>query len=87
MQFDRQKTGSLQFNINQEQIKDIIIPLLDKTEQEIVVRDFDKKHSALRETQRNLIQSKEQLSEELADSIASKSGIKGKLVLRDFTGN
>jgi len=86
MQFDRLKTGSLQFNINMEQIKDVVVPLIPEPDQERIVKAFEEKHSAIKRTKQSAQMMETELPSELVDEIASSAGIGGKLQLRDFLG-
>jgi restriction endonuclease S subunit len=84
MQFDRLKTGSLQFNINIRQIRDIIIPKIPLPEQERIVKEFEVTHAELKNT-RQIVKIKEiELAEGLATNITSAAGIRGKLPLPDI---
>jgi type I restriction enzyme M protein len=86
MQFDRLKTGSLQFNINIQHINDVIIPIISKSEQEKIISDFEKRHTKIKTTKHLVEILENELSEVLVSNITTSSKIKGKLSLRNFTG-
>jgi restriction endonuclease S subunit len=86
MQFDRLKTGSLQFNINKEQIQDIIVPDLSVAEQTKLLNEFSTKLADIKTARQNFAMMQADFSDSLGAKITSASGIKGQLKLRDFLG-
>ncbi len=86
MQFDRSKTGSLQFNINKEQIYDIIVPELSIPEQERIITEFSERLSKIKRTRQDVAAMEAEFAENLGSKVAAASGLKGQLRLRDFTG-
>lgn len=86
MQFDRVKTGSLQFNINKEQIQDIIVPELPIPEQERIVADFSARLSQIKGARQGVSVMEAEFADGLGSTLTASAGIKGKLRLRDFLG-
>ena len=86
MQFDRLKTGSLQFNINKEQIQDVIVPKLSLTEQQEIISDFSSRLSDIKVAKRDMMVRESEFADGLGTKITTAAGIKGKLQLRDFVG-
>jgi type I restriction enzyme M protein len=86
MQFDRVKTGSLQFNINQQQIGDIIIPEIPIAEQERIITEFSDRLSRIKRTRQDVAVMEAEFADGLGSKVAAASGLKGQLRLRDFTG-
>jgi len=86
MQFDRLKTGSLQFNINIQHILDIILPNIPKQEQEQIVREYEKTFSEIKTEKQDTLVKEAGLADRLATNITSAAGIRGRLALRDFLG-
>lgn len=86
MQFDRVKTGSLQFNINRQHILDIIIPELPIHEQERIVTEFSEQLSKIKRTRQDVAVMEAEFADGLGSKVAAASGLKGQLRLRDFTG-
>ena len=85
MQFDRVKTGSLQFNINQQQINDIIVPRLPVPEQQRILAEFSERLSKIKRTRQAVAVMEAEFADGLGAELAAASGLKG-LRLRDFTG-
>jgi type I restriction enzyme M protein len=86
MQFDRVKTGSLQFNINQQQIQDIIVPEIPVPEQEAIVADFFTRLRKIKSARQGISLLEADFADGLGAKITASAGIKGKLSLRDFSG-
>lgn len=86
MQFDRTKTGSLQFNINKEQIQDVIVPELSIAEQERIVTDFSGRLSKIKGIKQDIVAMETEFADDLGAKLTTASSIKGKLKLRDFSG-
>jgi type I restriction enzyme M protein len=86
MQFDRLKTGSLQFNINKNHIQDIVVPELSIPDQEKMIAEFSGRLSQIKAAKQNVAVLEAQFSDSLGSRITSTSGIKGPLRLRDFLG-
>ncbi|HEV2357762.1 MAG TPA: N-6 DNA methylase, partial [bacterium] len=86
MQFDRVKTGSLQFNINQQQIQDIIVPDIPVSEQDAIVADFSARLAKIKMARKDISLLEADFADGLGSKITTSAGIKGKLNLRDFSG-
>ncbi len=86
MQFDRVKTGSLQFNINKQQIGDIIVPELPIPEQQSIIAEFSRRLSAIKRTRQDIVVMESDFADGLSSKVSAASGLKGQLRLRDFTG-
>ncbi len=86
MQFDRLKTGSLQFNINKEQIQDIVVPEISLPEQDKIVKDFTQQLSNIKDAKQSVGVMENSFSDSLGSKITASAGIKRQLRLRDFLG-
>lgn len=86
MQFDRLKTGSLQFNINRNQIRDILVPRLSEFEQRKIIDSFERKHGEITRLRQEVQSMASELSEELVSQVSGAAGIRSGLKLRDFLG-
>jgi len=86
MQFDRLKTGSLQFNINIDQIKSVVIPKISEPEQRRIIDAFEQKHSEIMRLKQEAETMQSELSEELVGKVSAAAGIRSGLKLRDFLG-
>jgi type I restriction enzyme M protein len=86
MQFDRLKTGSLQFNINRNQIKDILVPRLSEPDQRKIIDSFEQKHGEITRLRQEAQSMESELSEELVGKVSGAAGIRVGLKLRDFLG-
>jgi type I restriction enzyme M protein len=86
MQFDRLKTGSLQYNINIDQIRSVLVPSLSMAQQRQIVRQFNAKHQEIITARQSVKKLEAAIVESTGESIVRRAGIKGHLALRDFTG-
>jgi len=86
MQFDRVKTGSLQFNINKEQIQDIVVPEIHIADQERIIGEFSEKLSQIKGTRQKIAVMEAEFADGLGAKIIKSARIKGPLQLRDFSG-
>jgi type I restriction enzyme M protein len=86
MQFDRLKTGSLQFNINTDQIRSVLIPRIGETDQRRIIEAFEQKHSEIMRLRQEAKTTETELSDDLVNKVSSAAGIPLGLKLRDFLG-
>ena len=86
MQFDRLKSGSLQFNINTDQIRSVLIPRINEADQRLIIEAFEEKHSEIMRLRQEAKTRDTELSEELVKRVSGAVGIGSSLKLRDFLG-
>ena len=86
MQFDRLKTGSLQFNINIPQIKSVLIPKVSETDQKRIIETFEQKHGEIMRLRQETKTRETELSEDLVSKVSGAAGIPSGLKLRGFLG-
>jgi type I restriction enzyme M protein len=86
MQFDRLKTGSLQFNINTDQIRSVLIPRIGETDQKRIIEAFEQKHNEIMRLRQEAKTTETELSDDLVNKVSGAVGIGLGLKLRDFLG-